>query len=291
MTFRSPCGRLLVGLMAACLALAPAASAQRVPAEIQAKLDAIDKETACFLSPGPGDGEQRAMCVWRPAGSEGKVLPTLYMMDGMDGIHVLLLDFKAALDAGKVAPLMIVATDPRAKPEERAAEYLRTFPGGRKAYDLHEAWLLTKVIAWAEETQHASPERNKRFIGGFSNGADLALSVAQDHPDVFGGALIHSPFGLDDKDVSGIAKSQRWVVTGGTLEKQGSVKQGGQGPRYMAGALRRNGDAVRSCIGRWKHEGKAWRQLTPGSLTWLMGLGDPKAVETELERQNCQLLN
>lgn len=279
------------GLLLACLLWAPIASAQRVPAEIQAKLDAIDKETSCFLSPGPGEGEQRAMCVWRPAGSEGKVLPTLYMMDGMDGVHVLLLDFKAALDAGKVAPLMIVATDPRAKPEDRAAEYLRTYPGSKKTFDEHETWLLTKVIAWAERTQDAAPERDKRFIGGFSNGADLALTVAQEHPEVFAGALIHSPFGLDERAVGSVSHNQRWVVTGGTQETNGSVKQGGQGPRRIGESLRRGGDVVRSCIGRWKHEGRSWRQLTPGSLTWLMGLGDPKTVESDLERQNCQLLN
>lgn len=289
MAKRQSCVELASVLMAASLA-APA-MAQQIAPEMKARLDVIDSETKCYLSPGPGEGEQRAMCVWRPAGTEGQVLPTLYMMDGMDGIHIMLLDFKAALDAKKVAPIMIVATDPRAKPEERAAEYLRTFPGGRAAYERHETWLLTKVIEWAERRQDASPERDKRFIGGFSNGADLALSVAQDHPDVFAGALIHSPFGLDEKAVAGAARNQRWVVTGGTLETQGSVKQGGQGPRYMAGALRRNGDPVRACIGRWKHEGRAWRQLTPGSLTWLMGLGDPKTVETDLEKNNCQQLN
>ena len=48
------------GLLLTCLLWAPIASAQRVPAEIQTKLDAIDKETSCFLSPGPGEGEQRA---------------------------------------------------------------------------------------------------------------------------------------------------------------------------------------------------------------------------------------
>jgi enterochelin esterase-like enzyme len=278
-------------LLVVCLLWASVASAQRVPAEIQAKLDAIDKETSCFLSPGPGAGEQRAMCVWRPPASTGKVLPTLYMMDGMDGIHVLLLDFKAALDAGKVAPLMIVATDPRAKPEDRAAEYLRTYPGGKKAFDQHETWVLTKVIEWAERTQYAAPLHDQRFIGGFSNGADLALTLAQDHPDVFAGALIHSPFGLDERAVGTVSHNQRWVVTGGTLETIGSVKQGGQGPRRIAESLRRGGDAVRSCIGRWKHEGKAWRKLTPGSLTWLMELGDPTAVGSDMERQNCQLLN
>ncbi|MEQ1784982.1 MAG: alpha/beta hydrolase-fold protein, partial [Hyphomonadaceae bacterium] len=194
-------------------------------------------------------------------------------------------------DAGKVAPLMIVATDPRAKPEERAAEYLTTFPGGRNAYIKHEAWLLNKVIEWAERTQDAATERDKRFIGGFSNGADLALSLAQDHPDMFGGALIHSPFGLDERAVGSASHGQRWVVTGGTQETSGSVKQGGQGPRRIGESLHRGADAVRSCIGRWKHEGRAWRQLTPGSLTWLMGLGDPKAVESDMERQNCQQLN
>lgn len=283
--------RLSQAVLTTALLAAPAAMAQKVAPEIQARLDVIDSETKCYLSPGPGESEQRAMCVWRPANTEGQTLPTLYMMDGMDGIHVVLLDFKAALDAGKVAPFMIVATDPRAKPEERAAEYLRTFPGGKKSYDLHESWLLTKVIDWAERTQHAAPEREKRFIGGFSNGADLALSIAQNHADVFGGALIHSPFGLDEKAVTGVSRNQRWVVSGGTLETQGSVKQGGRGPRYMAAALRRSGDPVRACIGRWKHEGRAWRQLTPGSLTWLMGLGDPKSVETDMERQNCEQLN
>ena len=124
-----------------------------------------------------------------------------------------MLDLKPAILSGAIAPMMVVASDPLARPEERAGEYLRGFAGSRR-FELHEKWLIEKVLPWAEHSQNASPERAHRFIGGFSNGADLALALANDHPDLFGGALIHSPVGANAGWVLDSAATQRWVITG-----------------------------------------------------------------------------
>ena len=278
-------------LLVAFLCLAATARAQeQVNADIPAAIAAIDAETRCYVHPGPEEGASRAVCVWRPRVAARGPLPVLYIADGMDGVHIAVLDIKPAILAGAIAPMLVVGSDPLAKPEERAAEYLRGF-GGARRFELHEKWLIEKVLPWAERSHNASPDRAHRFIGGFSNGADLALALASDHPDVFGGALIHSPVGANAGWVKDSATTQRWVVTGGTQETRGSVQRGGQLPREIAQALERRGAPLRTCIGRWAHQGRIWRQLSPGSLAWLMGLGDPLTVETPFERGKCVNVN
>ena len=59
-------------------------------------------------------------------------------------------------------------------------------------------------------------------------------------------------------------------------------------PREIIAALERQGASVRGCIGPWNHSGRPWRELTPGSLVWLMQLGDPAPVETQRERSFCR---
>lgn len=254
--------------------------------EIKARLAALDSETHCYVFPGPGQGETRPLCVWWPRNAPTNTpLPVLYMADGMAGLHIAVLDLKAGLEAGTVAPMMIVAIEPREKPEDRASEYVQGWSGN--LFDTHETWLIEKVIPWAETTKRASPDRTKRFIGGFSNGADLALALANKHPDVFGGALVHSPVGASASWVGEQAATQRWVVTGGTLEASGSVQRDRFLPREIAQALERRSAPLRVCIGRWAHEGRAWRQLSPGSLVWLMGLGAVESAEAPFERGKC----
>ncbi len=278
-------------VFALCLLFAASARAQeQVNADVPAAIAAIDAETRCYVHPGPEEGASRAVCVWKPRMLVRGPLPVLYMADGMDGVHIAVLDIKPAILAGTIAPMMVVASDPLADPEDRAAEYLRGF-GGARRFELHEKWLIEKVLPWAERNHGASPERAHRFIGGFSNGADLALAVAGDHPELFGGALVHSPVGANAGWVLESARSQRWVVTGGTQETRGSVQRGGQLPREISQALERRGAPVRTCIGRWAHQGRIWRQLSPGSLAWLMGLGAPETAETPFERGKCVMAN
>lgn len=272
-----------------CFTLALASSARSQPAlppEIAAAIKSVESEARCYASPGPGEGETRPICVWRPASSAKAVLPVIYMADGMIGLEIAVLHLKAALDAGTIAPMMVVSLNAKEKPEDRASEYLRSWSA--HYFELHEKWLLAQVIPWAERTMLASKERSHRFIGGFSNGADWALAMATAHPDIFGGALVHSPVSANPAWVSEQSATQRWVITGGTEELSGSIRRGGQLPRNIIRALRARGAPVRACIGPWEHHGRIWRQLSAGSLVWLMDLGTPESVETLLERNKCR---
>jgi predicted esterase len=273
-------------LLFACLCLALASPAR---AQGHATVEELDVNTTGSVFPGPRPGETRNVWVWRPPNAPANTrLPVLYMADGLDGVFIALSHLKAPIEAGQVPPILVISIDPRQRPEQRAAEYVRTYPGGGDTYAVHERWLLEEVIPWAERTQLAANERSKRFIGGFSNGADWALSMGNDHPDVFAGALLHSPFGGSADWVGENASQLRWVVTGGTRETAGSVHRGGDLPRSIITALERRGAAVRGCIGPWNHSGRYWRELTPGSLVWLMQLGDAAAVETQRERSFCR---
>jgi hypothetical protein len=77
------------------------------------------------------------------------------------------------------------------------------------------------------------------------------------------------------------------VITGGTDEQSGSVHRGGQLPRSIVQALHRREAQLRWCIGRWGHQGRFWRELSPGSIVWLLGLGDPAVVATPREQNAC----
>lgn len=248
----------------------------------------VNAETRGSVFPGFVPGHTRAVWVWRPRAAGNATLPVLYMFDGLDGLRVALYRVKAAIDSGQIQPFMIVAPEANEVPETRAAEYLRGFTGGSDNFSAHEQWFITQVIPWAERTQHASRDRAQRFIGGFSNGADLALSLASDHPDLFGGALIHSPVGGRADWLRASANTQRWVITQGTEEQSGSLHRSAQLGRQIAQELDQFGAPNRRCIGSWAHEGPAWRDLSPGSLTWLMDLGDWNGIQTPRERSACR---
>jgi enterochelin esterase-like enzyme len=268
----------------------PAAAWAQEQDRPRATVEELDVNTTGSVFPGPREGESRNVWVWRPPNAPANTrLPVLYMADGLDGLYVALAHLKADMEAGRVPPFLVISIDPRQRPEQRAAEYVRSYPGGGDAYPMHERWFLEQVIPWAERTQRASNERAHRFIGGFSNGADWALSMANDHPEMFAGALLHSPFGGSADWVGERAAELRWVVTGGTRETAGSVHRGGELPRDIITALERRQAPVRGCIGPWSHSGRYWRELTPGSLVWLMQLGpDPDTLAMPRERSFCR---
>lgn len=276
----------VIPVVFAAFAMAASAAPQRSP-EIEQAIKEIESEVNCFASPAPDEGETRPICVWRPQRAGSTQLPVLFMMDGLVGLEIALIDLKAKIDSGAVAPMMIVATNAHSTSEGRTGEYVRG--NSRTQFDRHENWLLTRVLPWAERTMAASTDRTHRFIGGFSNGADAALYIAVHHPDVFGGALLHSPIGASSGWVDGdrIA-SQRWVVTGGTEEEPGAVRRSERLQKDIARALAARGAQVRLCIGRWGHQLRPWRQLSGGSLTWLLALGDASQTESVLERENCK---
>lgn len=280
--------RSVMLLRAAAFALALSFAGAAFADELDGIRAEVNAEARGSVFPGFVPGQTRAVWVWRPRSAGNATLPVLYMFDGLDGLRVALYRLKAAVDTGQVQPFMIVAPDPNPNGETRAAEYLRGFPGGSDNFRAHEEWFITQVIPWAERTQHASPDRAHRFVGGFSNGADLAVVLATRHPDLFGGALVHSPVGSSADWLEPTASTQRWVITQGTAESSGSVHRAAQIGRTMSQALERFGATNRRCIGSWAHEGPAWRDLSPGSITWLMELGDWNAMTTARERASCR---
>lgn len=268
------------------LALTGAAAAQEGPARVT--VEQVDTLTTGSVFPGPREGETRPVWVWRPSNAPVTRLPTLYMADGLDGLYVAVAHLQPLVEAGAVPPFLVIAIDANSDSRQRAAEYLRGWTGGSDDFALHEHWLIEQVIPWAERTQRAADTRDQRFIGGFSNGADLAWQLANAHPEIFGGALVHSPVGSRPDWIEPTAQTQRWVITGGTQEGSGGLDRGGQLPRSIGQAVERSGAAYRICIGRWGHVGRAWRELSPGSIVWLLGLGDPASVATPREHGNCR---
>lgn len=274
--------------------LATTASAQMfAPASptdgMQAARDQLAQEIRGRQFPGPHANEQRTVWVWRPASVTHGPLPVIYVFDGMDGLRVLLLRLKPAFDSGALPPVLFVAPDPNPRNEGRGAEYLRGFSGGSDDFALHEQWFLTQVVPWAQRALGASTDPHKSYVAGVSNGADLAFVLASDHPDVFGGAIVHSPVGSNAGWVKATSSGQRYVVSGGTAEAAGSVHRTADIPRQIIDSLERNHASVRACIGRWAHEGPAWRDLSPGSVVWLLGLGDPGTYATPQEAANCHV--
>jgi enterochelin esterase-like enzyme len=269
------------------LCVATPAAAQDAPAH--ATVEQVDTLTTGSVFPYSREGETRPVWVWRPRNAPQTPLPTLYMADGLGGLYVAVAHLQPLVEAGTVPPFLVIATDPNKDGQQRAAEYLRGWTGGSDDFATHERWLIEQVIPWAERTQRAATTREQRFIGGFSNGADLAWQLANAHPDIFGGALVHSPVGASAAWIEPNAARQRWVVTGGTQEGSGGVERGGSVPRAIAQAAERSGGAYRICIGRWGHTGRAWRELTPGSVVWLLGLGDPASVATPREQGACRV--
>ena len=282
-------------IFAVCLAMlatSDAAAQRMAPANandgMQAARDQIMAETRGSVFPGPRPGETRAVWVWRPRNAPNTPLPVLYIFDGLDSIKIALLRLKPAIDSGALPPILIIAPDPNPTSEGRGAEYLRGFPGGSDDFQIHEQWFITQVMPWAQRTQRASSDRTKIFLAGVSNGADLALALANEHPDLFGGALVHSPVGGSGDWVANTAASQRWVITGGTAEASGSIHRTANVPRQIITALEHFNAPVRACIGHWAHTGPAWRDLSPGSLVWLMQLGDSSAYATPVEQSSCR---
>lgn len=278
--------RFAACFLALALCAAPAASAQELQ---QVTVEQVDHLTTGSVFPGPRAGETRPVWVWRPGNAPAERLPTLYMADGLDGLYVAVAHLQPLIEAGTIPPFLVVATNANPDNQKRAAEYLRGWTGGSDDFAVHERWLIEQVIPWAERTQRAANTREQRFIGGFSNGADLAWQLANAHPDTFGGALIHSPVGASASWIAPTATNQRWVITGGTQESSGGMERGGQLPRAISQALERAGAPTRTCIGRWGHVGRAWRELSPGSIVWLLGLGDPASVASPREQSNCRI--
>ena len=243
----------------------------------------IMAETLYAELPGPGPDEKRAVAVWRPANADGP-LPVIYMADGLSGLGVVVERLRPAIRAGAVPPIMVVgfASDRAVRRIEYVAPYGHA---PSPEFDRHMDWVFHTVIPWAELMTHASSDPHQRIIGGYSNGADFALVMAERHPEAFAGVLAYSPVHDRPLELDARAARLRWVLTGGRLELNGEIVDG---VNAISRHIRATGASVRRCIGPWEHRLSAWRDLSPGNIAWLFNLPSADAADSPAERAYCR---
>lgn len=199
--------RLLPAALLAMLLLAPCASAQ-APARGPQRPDdvpAFAAPPAGFDTPRDGIargrvetveyesktvGTRRKMLVYTPPGySPDETYNVLYLLHGLRGDETDWQRFCAAdvvLDNlhadGKLAPMIVVFPNGRAKPNDRA--------GGdvfeqRKAFDNFRGDLLDDVIPFVESRYPLKPGREHRALAGFSMGGGQSLDIGLGHLDQF----------------------------------------------------------------------------------------------------------
>ena len=156
-------------------------------------------------------------------------------------------------------------------------------------------------IAGIELNLAAHAEQSARIVAAARKATQLPLLAKLPHsPDTVAlgqaaadaGAdalVLFAPFGGSAGWIKDTAATQRWVVTGGTREVSGSIHPKAQLPRDIIFALEKLGAPLRSCIGSWEHKGRNWRQLSAGSIAWLMNLGPVAGAESDMEKESCRL--
>lgn len=264
--------RFLLSVLALGLLLASPAGAQ-VERTVRA-------EGLTYRFPGPEEGQPREVYVWRPAGVEG-VLPVVYVTDGPGGMMMILEHLHGPISRGEAPPIMVVAL--QAEPRIRRREYVPT--ARRMPYFIaHRDWFLNVVMPWAEHAAGASRDRSQRIIAGASNGADFAVAMARQRPDLFGAVMAQSPMNPEPGGwTAESAATQRWLVTAPRRLVDEDFT------RLLARELAQRGATRRICVGPWGHDLFSWKWLSSGNTYWL--LGDETAAArftTDRERDYCE---
>lgn len=251
-------------------------------AEAWPSYDDVAHEIHFVELPGPGPNEHRIVYVWRPPNAPRGPLPVLYTADGVYGIYVAIAGLREPIRAGLIPPIVVVGL--QASETRRLREYV-PWRGSNRYFDAHERWLIETVMPWAERVAGASSDPNKRVIGGYSNGADFALALAMRHPELFAGVLAHSPVNSSDFRAPAQGGPRRWVLTAGRYEFENGeiidiIDRLGE-------KLRAQPNHVRRCAGAWDHVGRAWRNVSPGSVAWLFDFPGAEMIASPTERETC----
>jgi|CXWL01.1.fsa_nt_gi enterochelin esterase-like enzyme len=269
-------------LLALAVSILPTAAAAQQSIDQIPEFPAMSGEIRSIAIEGPNPAVRRSVYFWRPANAPPGPLPVLYMADGAYGLYVVVAGLRQAVADGRVPPFLVVSIDPHR--QLRHFEYV-LYRERRTTFEDHERWFLETVIPFAERVAGASTDPAQRAVGGYSNGADFTLAMIERHPEMFGGALVHSPASKEQIRLDARAAHVRWVMTAGRLE--------GRNNSVVAlldrliGEINERPSAIRRCVGDWAHEGEAWRDISPGSVSWLFQFAAAAEVETTIERATC----
>ena len=179
-------------------AIAPAATPLPTPtrtpvplAEVQRQLSESRVVSGRFHSALLG--REMPYYVFVPPGyddSTGSRYPVLYMLHGMGGSNIEWLGYGLArtaermMRAAEIPPFLIVLP-------QGDHSYWMDHAGGGPRWGSYTA---LEVVAEIDARYRTLADRRYRGVGGLSMGADGALQLALNHPDVFGVAGAHSPY-------------------------------------------------------------------------------------------------
>jgi enterochelin esterase-like enzyme len=253
---------------------APPAAAKVV--DLKGEVRTLDFESKAL-------GDKRKVRVYLPPGHDRtKAYPVIYATDGNDGAQVL----EPLITAGKVPPLITVATSSGGYLGERGADYdiqkdlraLEYLSGiNAERYAAHEKFFCEELPAWAEQEFGASKDRKERALLGCSNGARFAADMGVRHPDLFGHVFAFSvagrrEFQLPDK-ATGLP---HFHLAAGTWEPFLKMTTN------VAEELKKHGVAVTFITRIAGHDMTMWEEELAGAATRAFGPGaPPPAGDTE----------
>ena len=169
--------------------------------------------------------EPRVIEIYRPVG-DGP-MPVIYLADG-ESTSMFAQTLHPLIARGDLPPVMIVGL--HSGPADlapgsdgsliRHQEYLPGWAGETQPrFVAHDRFLVEEVLPLAE-AMGASSRREDRAVAGYSNGAAWAMSMATDHPDLFGKVMALS-FGWTDGGFMARIRATRYGdvwLGAGTLE-------------------------------------------------------------------------
>lgn len=265
-------------LAAAILPAAAQGGAAAMPA-----VQEIRSEIRGIALDGPQPREQRMVYFWRPSHAPAGELPVLYTADGIYGIYVAIAGLRDAMREGRVPPFLVVGM--AASREHRHYEYVH-YRRHARFFENHERWFINTVMPYAERVAGASSNPSRRAVGGYSNGADFTLAMMERHPELFSAALVHSPAAKREIELDQRAAHIRWVMSAGSYEGRRSNEIVALVDSLIV-EISQNPSPVRRCVGDWGHEVEAWRDISPGSASWLFSLPGAAEAQTATERETC----
>lgn len=191
------------------------------------------------------DGRTRTIRVWLPKGydsnNKSKKYPVLYMQDGQN-----LFDKKTSfsgewhidetisdyVNKGYQGSIVVGIDNGR---EKREIEYnpLKSFTGTVSDGDRYDSFEVNTVKPFIDAHYNTKPQREFTTVGGSSRGGDISIVLAMEHPDIFGYALVLSPY-LPKDYISAFVRSNDFtkannlpylfIYSGGTCETEKYTK-------------------------------------------------------------------
>jgi enterochelin esterase-like enzyme len=191
----------------------------RPPPEVELLPDIPHGKVESFEHRNSRTGTVRRISVYMPPGYEGSTsrYPALYVNDGNDYLALGQIDLVAdyVTHYGRIPGVVVVCIPPFDRGREYALD------------EEYQRYVVEEVVPYVDAHYRTRAEPASRGILGASLGGLISVSIAYNHPEVFGLAAGQSSyFGVDgDRMITvlseGPRKPVRWYLDVGTFESGG----------------------------------------------------------------------